>query len=383
MRTSCSTRAGRAYNGAMNPRATRSRFRSWALLPLGFAVWMLAGVRSDPRAQTTPAEPAACDLTTTSRIVSVGDVHGAFDRFEAILREAGLIDARGAWIGGAAILVQTGDLLDRGPDSRRAMDLVRRLEGEAARAGGQVHALLGNHEVMRIAGDVRYTSAAEYDAFRSDNAEALRERLYEQQAAEKSAQAASTGATFDAEAFRKTFLAATPLGAAEMQQAFAESGEYGAWLRHHDAMVRINGMLFVHAGPNAAFAAAGCEATNRQARADLKTMKLSDPGVKQTLLWISGGPVWYRGLVADPPTPAAADEVTAVLNALGASRIVVGHTTSPSRRIRSLYGGRVLETDTGMLGGDFFRDGVPSALEIANGVLTAIYLGSREVLSGS
>jgi hypothetical protein len=363
-------------------RARPSRFpRIWIPI-IGFAVWMFVGVRPGPRAESAPAAAASpCDITTTNRVVSVGDVHGAFDKFEAILREAKLIDARNRWSGGKAILVQTGDLVDRGPDSRRAMDLVHRLEGEAARAGGQVRALLGNHEVMRMAGDFRYTSTAEYDAFRSDQASDLRERLYAQQVAENTARASSTGGTFDAEAFRNTFLAATPLGSAEMQGAFAASGEYGSWLRQHDVMVRINGILFVHAGPSAAVAAMGCEAANSQARADLKTMKLSDPGVKKTLLWITGGPVWYRGLVADPPTPAAADEVTAVLKTLGAARIVVGHTASPSHRIRLLYGGRVLQTDTGMLGGDLFPGGVPSALEIQKGVLTAIYLGSREVLA--
>src|SRR5262245_16482482 len=99
-----------------------------------------------------------CDLQTRERIVAVGAVHGAYDRFVAILSKTGLVDARGRWTGGRAMLIQTGDLLDRGPDSKRVLDLVRRLEQEASRAGGQVYTLLGNHEVMRMVGDWRYVS---------------------------------------------------------------------------------------------------------------------------------------------------------------------------------------------------------------------------------
>jgi hypothetical protein len=72
--------------------------------------------------------------------------------------------------------VQTGDVLDRGPDSRKVLDLLRRLEGEAARAGGRVYALLGNHELMRLIFDWRYVSPEEIAAFRTNDSADLRER---------------------------------------------------------------------------------------------------------------------------------------------------------------------------------------------------------------
>src|SRR5262245_10417007 len=56
-----------------------------------------------------------CDVRSSERIVAVGDVHGAYERFVAILRTAGLIDQRERWVGGKAIFIQTGDVLDRGP----------------------------------------------------------------------------------------------------------------------------------------------------------------------------------------------------------------------------------------------------------------------------
>ena len=113
-----------------------------------------------------PAAPN-CAVTTTERVVAIGDVHGGYEQFQAILRAAGLIDARRRWTGGRTVFVQTGDLLDRGAASRDVLDLVRRLERDAARAGGRVHALLGNHEVMRLLGDYRYVSEGEYAALRS------------------------------------------------------------------------------------------------------------------------------------------------------------------------------------------------------------------------
>lgn len=329
------------------------------------------------------AAPDLCNLTTTSRIVAVGDVHGAFDRFVAILQEAKVIDNRRRWAGGAAVLVQLGDVLDRGDKSREALDLIRKLEGEARKAGGQVVFLLGNHEVMRMLGDLRYVSPAEYDAFKSSDAYDLRERLYERALADQTSRARAKSEPFDAREYRKRFLAETPLGSVEMQIAFSESGEYGRWLREHDIMARVNGIAFVHGGPSARAAEAGCAGTNERARADLKTARLSTPDLLKMLMFSPEGPLWYRGLVGTESIKVDDGEVGAVLTALGATSIVVGHTVSPSGRIRSLSNGRVFSVDTGMLGGKFYPAGVPAALEINNGTFTAIYEGKREVLTPS
>jgi predicted MPP superfamily phosphohydrolase len=139
---------------------------------------VVAGAR--PVAQSgAPQMPAfPCDVQTTERIVAVGDIHGAFDQFVAILRAAGIIDNRNRWSGKKAVLVQTGDVLDRGPDSRKALDLLRKLEGEAQRAGGRVYALLGNHELMRLVSDWRYVSQGETEAFRNADSADLRERAF-------------------------------------------------------------------------------------------------------------------------------------------------------------------------------------------------------------
>ena len=94
-----------------------------------------------------------------TRVVAISDVHGDFAAMTATLQRADILDADRNWSGGDAHLVVVGDLLDRGPDSRNAMDLLIRLEAEAVASGGQVHVLIGNHESMLLTGGHAFTSA--------------------------------------------------------------------------------------------------------------------------------------------------------------------------------------------------------------------------------
>ena len=94
------------------------------------------------------------------------------------------------------------------------------------------------------------------------------------------------------------------------------------------------------------------------------------------------GPLWYRGLADGSPSVGPA-EVDAILTALTARAIVVGHTVAGGFQIRSLFGGKVVPIDTGMLGGQFYPGGVASALEIQGSTWTAIYEGRREILRPS
>merc|ERR1719313_1897069 len=89
----------------------------------------------------------------TPNIVSVPDLHGDYDRAVQVLQAAGLIDPRtSSWSGGSTTLVQTGDIVDRGPDSQKIYKLFSRLASEAQQQGGAVINLLGNHELMNIQG---------------------------------------------------------------------------------------------------------------------------------------------------------------------------------------------------------------------------------------
>ena len=76
--------------------------------------------------------------TTTEQIVSVGDIHGGYDAFISIMQKAELLDENSNWIGGGTHFVSTGDFLDRGPESRKVMDLFIKLEKQALERRWQV-----------------------------------------------------------------------------------------------------------------------------------------------------------------------------------------------------------------------------------------------------
>jgi len=92
-------------------------------------------------------------LTERKRRIVVGDIHGELEGFIEIIRDAGLIDDRDHWSGRDDILIQTGDVIDRGPHSMEAFDLLKRLQKEAAVVRGEVIRLCGNHELMLLQND--------------------------------------------------------------------------------------------------------------------------------------------------------------------------------------------------------------------------------------
>jgi hypothetical protein len=307
------------------------------------------------------AAGSACQLTDVDRIVAVGDVHGAYDRFVDILRAASLIDDKLKWIGGRAHLVQVGDIVDRGPDSMKALDLIERLQKDAARAGGAVHPLLGNHEVMRMLGDLRYTTPGEYEAFVSSKSTEIRDSYVER-----------------AKAAKEPVAEPPPLGFVELRVAFGQNGRYGKWLRSLDAVIQINGIVFVHGGLSPAVAGLTCDVINDTIRRSLTSdlaQTRSDPLAQ--LGTRVDGPLWYRGLAEEPET--FAPMVDEILAGQKARAIVVGHTVARGGRVRARFGGKVVQIDTGMQAA-YVPDGRASALEIEHGTMTAIYTDRRDVI---
>ncbi len=315
-------------------------------------------------ARLRAAVPSACGLEGIERIVAIGDVHGAADRLRDILRTSDLIDTRDHWSGGRTHLVQLGDVLDRGADSRKALDLLHRLEGEAKSAGGAVHMLLGNHEVARMLGDLRFVAPGEYEAFTTSNSEEVRRRFIE------SAKVADPA----------RLLAETPLGWLELRSAFGRTGEYGKWLRTHDTVVKLNGVLFVHGGISPAVAPMSCDEINATVRRELTAdLDKTRSAPLASLVARADGPEWYRWPAEEPDT--FAPQLDLVLLKQHAKLIVVGHTVSPDQAIHVRFGGKLLQIDTGMQNG-YVPGGRASALEIRGDQFTAIYHDRREPLAG-
>jgi Calcineurin-like phosphoesterase len=313
-----------------------------------------------------PLATATCEWNGVERIVAVADVHGAYDRYREILKTAGIIDEGDRWSGGRTHFVQLGDVVDRGDDSRKALDLLRRLEREAQAAGGFSHMLLGNHEVARMLGDLRLTAAGEYTAFTSPDSPAMREKYLKT-------------LTLPSGTDREEVLRQTPLGLVELRQAFGRDGEYGRWLRQVPAVIKIDDFVFVHGGISPTVAPLGCAAINEQIRRDLTSdIDKTRATPLASLVGRVDGPLWYRGLAQEPE--AFAPQVTDVLAKLKARAIVVGHTVSTTGRVATRFDGRVIQIDTGMQPA-YVQGGRASALEIRGNEVTAIYLDRRDTIA--
>jgi hypothetical protein len=304
-----------------------------------------------------------CEWTGVDRIVAIGDVHGAYDRFVEILKVAGIIDGGLHWAAGKTHVIQLGDILDRGDDSRKAMDLARALEREAEKAGGRMHLLLGNHEIARMLGDLRLTTPGEYAAFVTTDSAEVREK------AAKALKPAT-----DEELAQ--LIQQTPLGLVEMQRAFGRESEYGRWLRQHPTVIKIDQFLFVHGGISPAVAPMGCAAINEQVQRDLTDdLARTREAPLATLTARVDGPLWYRGLAQEPDT--FAPQIDDILTRQAARAIVIGHTVTPTGRVTPRFGGRVIQIDTGMQPA-YAQGGRASALEIVRDEGTAIYVDRRD-----
>jgi len=269
-----------------------------AVLALAVGLLLVAQALGPQGSQGGAARPAAPRDTWTGveRIVAVGDVHGDYAQFVKVLRAAGVIDEANRWAAGKTHLVQTGDVLDRGPDSRKAMDLLMDLEAQAARAGGAVHALIGNHEAMVLLDDWRYVHPGEVAAFGS---------------------------------------------AAAWRRAMGPDGTYGRWIRSHPTAIRVNDLLFVHAGIVPAVARRSLADINQTVLWEIQTREVTG------LLGSEDGPLWDRSLV-DGDEETVARQLDAILKRYGARRMVVGHSVVPDGRVTARAGGRLIMIDVGM-----------------------------------
>ena len=365
--------------GVTNFTAARSPRPIGAVVFAALLALVIAGARPAAQPRAPQGSDFPCDVQTPERIVAVGDVHGAFDQFVAILRAASIIDNRNRWIGKKTMLVQTGDVVDRGPDSRKALDLLRKLEGEAQRAGGRVYALIGNHELMRLVSDWRYVSQGETDAFKTGDSTDLRERALAVFSAEAEKNAKAQGKPFDPVGYREQFMKEVPLGSLEMRFAFEAKGEYGAWVRQRAAVARINGILFLHGGISEPVSMMGCEGVNAAVRKELMSLPVPLAQVSTLFSASETGPLWYRGLASEPES-SLAPTLDVILERMKARAMVIGHTTVAGK-LTPRFGGRVILIDTGMVNGEFYPGGAASALELQGDKATAIYLDRREPLS--
>lgn len=271
------------------------------------------------------------------RIVALGDIHGDFDQYIEVLERNGLIDDRQRWAGGTTHFVQLGDVPDRGPDTHKVIEHLQQLERQAKRAGGHVHALIGNHEAMNITGDLRYVHPGEYEALTTRRSSRLQAQYI------KNVQAWMEENFPDEDRSIEALEARYPEGYVEHRRAWAADGDFGRWVLDHNSVIRINDTLFVHGGLSPHVEPTSLDAINDAIR-EVLTQGESMTG--ENITNAEDSPLWYRGLATNEAEKELAPLID-MLNHYGARRIVVAHTPTGGE-IKTRLDGRVVLADVGL-----------------------------------
>ena len=295
-----------------------------------------------------PLWAQAAAQSQAQRIVAVGDLHGDYSAWIDIARDAQLVDAANKWIGGRTLLVQTGDIVDRGADSLKIIRHLQKLDGEARRAGGRVIVLLGNHEAMQVTGDLRYVTPGEYAAFADRQSKARRDAAFDANAKAIIDFYHQRDASLSPKAIRAEWITTNPLGKVEYVAAWSPVGELGRWAASLPAVAKVGDTLFVHGGISAKYSLVPLVEINRRARVALQAGDASDEAIINDQM----GPLWYRGLVtrageAAAGRPTIESELDGALLGQGVKRLVIGHTPE-LRGIAILHGGKLIRIDTGI-----------------------------------
>ncbi len=234
-------------------------------------------------------------------IVAISDAHGQYDLMINLLKANRVIDEQNQWIFGKGHLVITGDNLDRGDKVMEILWFLFFLEKQAAKAGGKVHVLLGNHEVMVLQGDIRYLN--------------------------------------------RKYLYTSGILKNRYHLMFAEGSILGDWIANHKVMTSINRSLFLHGGISEEILKLDFSLEKMNEIFTQHLVRFKDKSVlknpKLSTLYEENGPLWYRGYFKKEEMQNF--PIDKILKKLNQDRIIVGHTSFDS--IRSFYGGKVLGID--------------------------------------
>lgn len=247
-------------------------------------------------------EKAPALVNERKKIFAMGDLHGQMDAMLEMLRNQKIIDQNNRWHWGEGDLIITGDIFDRGRKVTETLWFLHNLKQQAQRQGGNVHVLLGNHEVMTMTGDYRYLHP-KYKHF----------AVFFQQ---------------------------------EISELYGMDTFLGRWLRKKNVTMKLNDIVFVHGGfsPHIMNQKLALDTMNHIIKMHLegKTYRIN---YIQDLLLSSVGPLWYRGYLMgeNADAPVRQVNIDRMLDFYDAEMIVVGH--SEQFTIRSLYNDKVWAID--------------------------------------
>lgn len=230
----------------------------------------------------------------------LSDIEGNFRAFRRLLMSNNVIDSNYDWVFGDGHLVLIGDFFDRGAHVAETLWLIYSLEEKAKAAGGYVHFILGNHEIMNLNGDTRYVNKKYFE-----NALLMKESY---------------------------------IG------LYNEKSELGKWLRTKNIAEKVGNILFIHAGisPEVNALDLPLKKMNKLVKASFGDTTDDYPDTKTELLYGNKGPFWYRGYYKNENLQDSQLDSTMLL--YNVKHIATGHSIIADT-ISILKKGKLINTD--------------------------------------
>ncbi|CAL5219968.1 g1905 [Coccomyxa viridis] len=295
-------------------------------------------VHSTAAFQTPPTYVQA-----NGRIIAIGDIHGDLQKTVTSLKVAGVLEedrnGRPLWCGGDTVVVQLGDVLDRGDCEIGSILLLRELDRQARMQGGAVYMLNGNHESLNVAGNFRYVTPG---GFRES--------------------ALVAGLSPDALNSMESKVRAR-------MRLYRPGGQMACELAKNPTVLIVNDSVFAHGGVLAQHVKYGLEKMNEEVAAWMLGL-ITEDGTKSRPPFLAMGSsqsvMWNRDFGQErfknlQQRWKACMDVEGMLKLLGARQLIIGHTPQ-TIGANCECNGRVWRMDVGMSKG--VLNARPQVLEI-------------------
>ena len=328
----------------------------------------------------------SCKLNAARRVVAVGDLHGDIAKAREAFKVGGLVDETDSWCGGDSVAVQVGDQLDRGSSEVELLYWLRRLRVEARGAGGDVHVVTGNHEVMNVAGDFRYATRGALDEFsraaKAFNAGEAFKTMVLGKTTTKNKSTHVDQKSRDADLSSSSSSSSSSLAMRmqnmdEQERARFEELRPGGrvtrkFLADQPTVLQIGSTVFVHGGVTPPHIRYGVDRINEEGR---KWM-LGERGDSMPSFYRGrDAVVWTREYSHNDKGRCECQQLEEVLGAMHARRMVVGHTIQDDG-VNAACGERVFRVDVGLSKG--CGDGEPEVLEILDDTQVRVLRKGKE-----
>jgi hypothetical protein len=242
--------------------------------------------------------------SSVDSLSAISDIHGEYDTYISLLLASGIIDENLNWTYGKGHLVILGDAFDRGDKVTQILWHLFGLEKQAEKAGGKVHIILGNHELLIFGNDETYVN----------------------------------------EKYRKV----EEILQIRYSDLFSAKSVLGKWLRSKPIVITINDILFVHAGISIEMVdrKLRIEQINRGFYDMLAGKEIQSESDYEQLIFLNDdqGPIWYRGYFNEQNFNE--NMLDKILAFYGKKHIVVGHTRCEG--INPIFKNKIFGIDAGI-----------------------------------